>query len=256
MKITGFKTHKITPKDRDILKILDKYIKNLSDKSIVAVASKIVAIAEGRTVKIKSSKLKVQNLRGQKDELIKQESEFYLPREENPYNVSLTVTRGNLVASAGIDESNGGGYYVLWPKDPQESANRIREFLRKKFKIKNLGVIITDSRTTPLRWGVTGIAIAYSGFEPLKNYIGKKDIFGRKLEFTKLSLIDNLASSAILVMGEGNEQTPVAVISDIDFVKFQTRSPIKKELESLKISIDEDLYGPFLSSVPWRKGQR
>src|SRR3989344_19683 len=252
MKVTGIKTHKITPKDKDIRRILDKYlpagrqgVKNLKEKSVVAVASKIVAITEGRVVKIGTI---------HKDELIKRESDYYLPRSENPYNVSLTITRGTIVATAGIDESNSGGYYVLWPKDPQKSANKIREFLRKKFKIKNLGVIITDSRTTPLRWGVTGIAIAYSGFTPLRNYIDKKDIFGKKLEFTKLSLIDNLASAVLVVTGEGNEQTPIAIIEDAPGIVFKDKNPSEEELSEIKITMDEDLYGPFLKSVRWKKG--
>ena len=32
---------------------------------------------------------------------------------------------------AGIDESNGDGNYVLWPKDLQNSANTIRDILLK-----------------------------------------------------------------------------------------------------------------------------
>ena len=168
MKVTGIKTHKITQKDKDIFRILDRYVKKLSEKSVVAIASKIVAITEGRIIKIGTI---------DKDELIKRESQYYLPRSQNPYNVSLTITGGALVASAGIDESNGNGFYILWPKNPQKSANRIRIWLKSRFNLKNVGVIITDSRITPLRWGVTGFCIAYSGFEPLKNYIGKKDIF-------------------------------------------------------------------------------
>ncbi len=245
MILTGIKTHKITQKDKDIFKILDRYVKKLSEKSVVAVASKIVAITEGRIVKIGTI---------DKDELIKQESQYYLPRSQNPYNVSLTITGGALVASAGIDESNGNGYYILWPKNPQESANRIRAWLKVRFSLKNVGVIITDSRTTPLRWGVTGFSIAYSGFEPLKNYIGTKDIFGKILEFTKLSVIDNMAGATSLVMGEGNEQTPIAVIEKIPGIVFKEKNPKKKDLEKIKITIDEDLYGSFLKNVNWKKG--
>jgi len=254
MIVTGIRTHKITQKDSDILKILEKYILKLSEKSVVAVASKIVAITEGRIVRIQNSKFKIQNSKNQKDKLIKQESEFYLPRSENPYNVSLTITRGALVASAGIDESNGNGYYILWPKDPQKTANRIRAWLKSRFNLKNVGVIITDSRTTPLRWGVTGFCLAYSGFEPLKNYIGTKDIFGKTLEFTKLSVIDNMASAASLVTGEGNEQTPIAVIEEIPGIVFKEKNPTKKDLKEIKITINKDLYGPFLRNVKWKKG--
>ena len=245
MKVVAIKTHKITDKDNDLFKLLDKYILKLHEKSVLAITSKIVSITEGRLVKMSVA---------DKDKLIKKESQFYLPREENQYNVGFAISRNMLAASAGIDESNGNGYYILWPKNPQKTVNKVKTYLKKRFHLKNIGVIITDSKTTPLRWGVTSIALAYSGFKPLKNYIGKKDIFGRKFEFEKLSIIDSLASSASLVMGEGNEQTPMAIVSDIPFVKFQDRNPTKKELEELNIDMDTDLYGPFLKSVRWRRG--
>ena len=57
-------------------------------------------------------------------------------------------------------------------------------------------------------------------------------------------------------MGEGNEQTPIAVISDVPFVEFQDRNPTKEEIEELKINIDDDLYAPLLKSVNWRKGKK
>lgn len=245
MKVTAVKTHKITTRDSSLIKILDKYLPKLEEKSILAITSKIVSITEGRLVKMDSVN---------KDALIKQESQFYLPREQNRYNVSLTITRNLLAATAGIDESNGNGYYILWPKDSQKTVNAVRKYLKKRLKLKNIGVIITDSKTTPLRWGVTAIAISYSGFKPLKDYIGKKDLFGRKFAFEKLSIIDNLAGAASVVMGEGAEQTPIAVVTDLPFVEFQDRNPTKKELEGLKIKMEEDLYGPFLKNVRWKKG--
>ena len=67
MVVTGIKTHKITQKDKDIYKVLAMYISKLSEKSIVAVASKIVAITEGRVVKIQSSESRIQNSNKQKD---------------------------------------------------------------------------------------------------------------------------------------------------------------------------------------------
>jgi len=245
MKVTAIKTHRVTANDRDLIKILDKYLSTLSEKSILAITSKIVSITEGRLVKMDSV---------DKDTLIKQESQFYLPRGENKYDTSFTITRNMLMATAGIDESNGNGYYILWPKDPQQTVNTVRAYLKKRFKLKNVGVIITDSKTMPLRWGVTGVALAYSGFKPLKDYIGKKDLFGRKFQFEKLSVIDSLAGAASVVMGEGAERTPMAVIDDLPFVEFQDRNPTKKELNELCISVDDDLYGPFLKQVEWKKG--
>lgn len=245
MKVTAIKTHKITTSDKDLFAILDKYLLKLEEGSILAITSKIVSITEGRLIKMD----KVD-----KDELIKQEAQYYLPRNLNPYNISFTITRNLLAVTAGIDESNGDGYYILWPKDPQATVNAVREYLKKRFKIKKVGVIITDSKTSPLRWGVTSIALAYSGFKPLKDYIGKKDLFARKFEFEKLSIVDSLASAVSVVMGEGAEQTPIAVINDLNFVDFQDRNPTEKELRDLIISPEEDIFGPFLKNVQWKKG--
>jgi len=109
MKVTPVKTKKITPKDADILEILDRYLLRLKDKSVVAVTSKIVGITEGNVVKIRE---------GDKDKIIIQEAEYYLPRSSSKYNVMLTIKGNAMNFSSGVDESNSGGYYVLWPKDP------------------------------------------------------------------------------------------------------------------------------------------
>lgn len=246
MKVTAIKTHKITKDDKDVFAILDKYLPELTEKSVIAVTSKILSIIEGRVVKI-----------GQvsKDELVTQEAELYLPPDPK-YHFSLTIKNSLLIPSAGIDESNGNGYYVLWPKDPQKLANDIREDLVQKFKIKHVGVIITDSKTTPLRWGVTGAAIAYSGFLPLNDQVGIPDVFGRVMQATKVNVMDGLAASAVVVMGESNEQTPLAVIEDVPFVQFVDRNPTEEELKELKIAIVDDLYAPLLKSVEWKKGQK
>lgn len=245
MIVKAYKTSKIKVGD-NLFKVLDKYLPKLNEKEIVAISSKVVATCEGRVVKEDTV---------DKDELIASEAQFYIPRQTNPYNVTLTVTRSILAAAAGIDESNGNGYYILWPKDLQKSANKIREYLCKKFKKKYIGVILTDSKTTPMRWGVTGIALGYSGFKGIKSLIGKPDIYGRKLEYTTVSVMDSLASAAILEMGESNEQKPLAVISDLSVVEFQDHNPTEKELDEWKISIKDDLYGEFLKNAPWKKGK-
>lgn len=247
MKITSIKTDKITPGPNDLFKLLDQFLpEKIEESSILAITSKIVAICEGRVVKISQI---------DKDELIASEAQFYLSREENPYNVSLTITRNNLVAGAGIDESNGNGYYILWPENPQKSANEIRAYLKQKYNLKNFGVIITDSKTTPFRWGVTAICLGYSGFTPIKDYIGSKDLFGRKFQFERMSIIDNLACASSLIMGEGDEQTPMALIEDLPFVEFQNTNPTEEELKGLKIEMNEDLYSPLIKNAPWKKGK-
>ncbi len=248
MKVKAFKTKKINLGD-NLYKILAEYLpKKINDKSVIAVSSKIVAICQGRVAKIESEK--------QRDILAKKEAEAYLPREYNQYGFMITINNGIMVASAGIDASNGNGYYVLWPKNPQKSANEIREYLVKKYRLKNIGVIITDSKLTPLRWGVTGVAITHSGFAALKNYIGTPDIFGRLMQAEKSNIADSLATAAVIEMGEGNEQKPLAVIEDINFVEFQKQNPTRKELNGLKISIGDDVFSSLLKSVKWQKGKK
>lgn len=245
MQVTPYKTKKIQPGD-DIYNILDEYLPHLREQSVVAIASKIVGICEGRVVGKISDE--------QKDELAKKEADFYLPRAYNQYGFMITINRDVMVASAGIDESNGNGNYVLWPKDPQKSVNKIREYLTKMFHISHIGVIMTDSKLTPLRWGVTGVAIAHSGFEAIYSYIGKPDIFGRNLHAEKSNIADALAVAAVVEMGEGDEQQPLAVITDAKFVKFQQRNPTVDELENIKISLEDDVYASLLTSVKWEKG--
>lgn len=245
MKITPIKTKKIVAGD-SLFQILDEFLPKLKDKSAIAVSSKIVAICEGRVDPNDSDE--------RRDEIAKEESEFYLPREFNQYGFMITIKNGILVASGGVDHSNANGGLVLWPKDPQKSANSIREYLAEKNKIENLGVVITDSRVSPLRWGVTGVAIAHSGFEALIDYIGKPDIFGRLMRAEKSNVADSLATAAVIEMGEGNEQQPLAVIEDLKFVKFQRRNPTQEELNSLKIKIGDDVFSSFLTSVKWIKG--
>jgi F420-0:gamma-glutamyl ligase len=100
------------------------------------------------------------------------------------------------------------------------------------------------------------VSIAHSGFAALNNYIGKPDIFGRIMQMTKANVADALAESAVAVMGEGSEQTPLALIEDLPFVRFQKRNPTPNELNALSISMDNDLYAPLLTRGPWKKGRR
>lgn len=246
MIVNKFKTHKIKVGD-NLYKILDKYLPRLEEKDVVVITSKIVAICQGRVVKNDG---KVSRF-----ELAKKESQYYLPKKYVKYGVHLTVTNNILIASAGIDESNGNGFFILWPKNVIEETSRIWSYLKNKHKIKNLGVVVTDSHLMPLRRGVTGLGIAWCGFEPLKDYIGTPDIFGHNLKVTKTNVVDGLAQSAVLVMGEGNEQTPLAVIKDVPFIKFKDKRPTKEEIEEMKIKIEDDIYSALLTSVKWERGE-
>lgn len=222
MNIQTYKTRKVTPELCTITELLDEAIGEVSENSIVVVTSKVIALCEG-------------SVRPQdgtdKDELIAEFASLYLPRSLSRYNVSFTITGGRLAPGAGIDESNGDGYYVLLPKDIQKSANDIRAHLRQKYSLQHVGVIVTDSTTRPMQWGTTGVALAHSGFRALRDYIGTPDLFGRPFEFHKNNIAQGLAAGAVVAMGEGAEQTPLATITDVPFVEFQDHDPTAAELK-------------------------
>lgn len=244
MIIKAIKTRKFIPPKDNLWELLSA-VKDLKENSVVAVTSKVVSIGEGQCIPLSSIG---------KDELIAKESEKYLPRKLNELTI-YTIKNNLLVAAAGIDESNGAGYYILWPKDPEKSAKKIWQYLKKKFNIKNLGIIITDSKVEPLRRGVVGMAISYFGFKPLKDYRGTVDLFGRKFEMETSDIPDSLATAAVLEMGEGAEVQPIAMITDIPYIEFIQKKYVPKNLYfSFEIPEKEDLYCPFLSSVNWKKG--
>ena len=248
MQVKPIKTKKIKPND-NLFAILDEAFPKIEEKSIIAIASKIVGICEGRIVPIENEANKDE----QKTEIAKQEADYYLPRKYNQYGFMITINHNIMVASAGVDESNSENAFALWPKDPQKSVNEIREYLVEKHNLKHLGIILTDSKLTPLRWGVTGVSLSHSGFAALKNYIGEPDIYGKKMHAEKANIADSLATAAVICMGEGNEQQPLALITDIPFVAFQQRNPTDDE--SLKIDIQDDVYASLLMSVNWQKKQ-
>ena len=120
--------------------------------------------------------------------------------------------------------------------------------------MKQVGVIIVDSHSTPLRRGTTGVAIGWSGFRALKGYENTPDIFGKRFT-THANHVDGLATAAALSMGEGNEQTPLALISDISFIDFRASSPTEKELAFFKPPLDDDLFSPLFNFKHLKKGR-
>jgi len=246
VRVRAIKTRIVTSGSCSLSDLLDESLSEVPERSVVAIASKVVALCEGRTVPREGI---------EKDELVAKQAQLYLPSSMHPYGVTLSIARNTLVVAAGIDESNTGGDYLLWPADPQASANQVRAYLKKKFGRRQVGVILTDSATRPFHWGTTGISIAYSGFVPLRDYRGQTDLFGRKFEYHTDSVQGGLAAAAVAVMGEGTEQTPIVVLDELDFVEFVDNDPSEEELAQLRIEPAEDVYSPLLKNAPWRKGE-
>jgi len=235
MLIKTIKT-KVFVEGEDLVSFIVRHIKRLKENSVIVVTSKIVALAEKRTVKIIDESTKEQ--------YIKKESEFAMPTKY----AWLTIKDGIVMASAGIDESNAQGKLILLPKDSYTTARKLRNVLKKKYGVKNLGILITDSRTTPLRLGVTGVALGYAGFQGIRDYRGRPDIFGRKLHFSRTNIADSLATAAVLEMGEADECRPLAVIEGATVV-FSERT----NTNELRIDPRDDMYKPFFDNLPSKK---
>lgn len=246
MHITPIKTHKITPHSDTLISLLDTYFPSIPEQSVVVIASKIVSLCEGRVVPGDTDR----------EALIKQESDYYLPPEHSRYGHHFTVIRNTIIGSAGIDRSNGDGNLILWPADPQATANTVRAHLQKKHNLSDVGVLVVDSASTPLRLGAIGTALAFSGFIGTHSYVGEPDVFGEPLKLEKADVAGGLAAAAVLVMGEGGEQTPFALLTELPFLTFQRHDPTLKELATLHISLEEDLFEPFLTKAPWQRGDR
>jgi len=202
-----------------LISSLESKIKKKSEleNKVLAITSKIISLSQGQVVSKKNIK--------SKKKLIQKEADVYLGKMG--FNTHLTIKHGLLLASAGIDESNSKkNDYILLPKNPFQTADEICLQLKSHWKLKNFGILITDSKTSPLRAGVTGITLSHSGFKGIQNKIGDKDLFGKKLQMTKINIADALASAAVFCMGESNERTPLALISaPVEFVKpFRAKS--------------------------------
>ncbi|MBI5356484.1 coenzyme F420-0:L-glutamate ligase [Candidatus Collierbacteria bacterium] len=247
MLVTPVKTSLVRSGD-DILEILAKSIKILPEKSVVVIASKIFSLCENRIVK------KISGAKEEKHELVKREAEYYLDPHSSKYNMMLTVKGSWMFVNAGIDESNSENKYSLWPKDPQKSINNVWRFLRRHYHLKKVGAIMSDSRSFPLNWGVVGHGIAHCGFKTLKSYIGKSDLFGRLMKMEQVNMVQGITAAAVLEMGEGAEQTPIAIVTNVSDILFQNHVPSKQGLSLLHINLEDDVYAPILLAAKWKKG--
>ncbi len=246
MIATPIKTHSITTVDASILDVLDRYVPKLEEKTVVAITSKIISICEGSVAPVGGEK--------SKEALVEQEADYFLPKDFNTYGFHFTIKNNTMISSAGIDQSNGHGNHILWPRDPQKSANEIREYLSKKWGLKSLGVVIVDSKTVPLRRGTVGTTLAHSGFLAINDYRGTKDLFDYTMRVSQANVAEGLGATAVMMMGEGTESTPIVLMYEIANVVFQDRNPSKQELADISISLEEDLYAPILQAAPWKKG--
>jgi len=226
----------INPKVK-LLNTLLQSLKNnnqiIKNGDIIVIAQKIISKNEGRTISLKnilpSSRSIELAKKTNKDprivELIIKESRKIV-RVFN--NTIITETQhGFICANSGIDQSNvskSKNLVLLLPKDPDKSANKLKKEIYEKTR-KNIAVLITDTFGRPFRIGQTNIAIGIAGITALKNYKGKRDMFGKILKVTEIAIVDEIAGAAELVMGK-TEGIPIAIVRNLPYSK--SNSSIKK----------------------------
>jgi coenzyme F420-0:L-glutamate ligase len=221
-------------------------------RDIIVVSSKAVSYCEGRLVKlsdVKPSSTAVKlashySLSPEIAELVLREAESIIGGGDG---FVLAVKHGVLAPNAGIDTSNvPDGFAILYPENPQKSADEIRKKVEEIIGGR-VGVVIADSRILPLRRGVTGIAIASSGFEAVSDERGKPDLYGKPLTVTFRNVADMLASASQLVMGEANEMIPVVIVRGLN-TRF-----VDEEYD-LSVKAEECLYvKAFREGLKWSK---
>ncbi len=227
----------------DALKALDL---SLVDGDILVVAETIIATVQGRIVDLNtispteiSPRARDLATRYEMDprlvQLVERESEEILG---GVHGVLLASIHGILIANAGIDASNSGGegLVVLLPENPWKYLKALRSQLMAETG-KQIGLVLADSRVQPLKRGVSGVAIATAGIEPIEDCRGQIDLFGRPLRMTFRAVADDLASAAQLLFGEADEQIPVVLARGAP-VKL-TENP---QYEDMTITASECLY--------------
>ena len=195
---------------------------DVDDGDIFVIAQKIISKQEGRIVKLSDliPSLLAEGIASQyqKDprivELILSESKRIV--RMNNGIIIVETNNGLICANAGVDESNvEEGYATLLPKNSDESAQKICNTIKEKTN-KDVAVIISDTFGRPFRMGQTNCAIGISGLNPLLDYEGTKDTFGKVLRVTEIAIADELSSAAELVMGK-ILKCPIAIVRGYQF---------------------------------------
>ena len=184
---------------------------------IIAVASKVVAIVEGNMVRLSSVRPSKRARRlAQRYKMDPEFVQVVLNESDKVYSgvngALLTLKDGDAVANAGADQKNAPlGHAVLWPRDSDKTSRGLRAQMEGRYG-KKLGILIVDSRVTPLRLGTIGLALGCAGFAPVRDLRGSADLYGRRARITAHALADGVSSVAHLVMGESKEQTPFVLV--------------------------------------------
>lgn len=181
----------------DLVAMVTAALPDLADGDVVALTSKVVSKAEGRTT------------RGLREDAITGETVRLVARRGPTRIVENRL--GLVLAAAGVDASNvAPGHLVLLPIDPDRSARELREGLLTATSC-NVAVLVTDTAGRAWRHGQTDLAIGAAGMQVLDDHAGRVDPYGNPLAVTAPALVDEIAGTADLVKGKLTGR-PVAVV--------------------------------------------
>lgn len=258
MDIFGLKTPIVREGDDLVslaLESSEKAGKRIRDKDIVIFSAKAVGTSQGRLVNLSDVKPAPQAVKvAKRHRLDPRFAQVILDEADSVLGgvdmALLTVKGGVLIANAGADQSNAPlGHAALWPEDPQSTAEELRQAFRKKGL--DVGVMVIDSRTMPLRMGSSAVALGVAGFAPVEDLRGRKDLFGRAMKIKRAALADELAAAANVVMGETSESIPVAVARDAP-VRFEEGHRIEEAF----IPVDQCLIMHVVARSVETRGKR
>lgn len=229
-----------------IVEVAEKNGVKIEEGDVIVVAQKVFSKAEGRIVRLKDvapSKRaeEIAEKTGKNPkfiELVLRETRKILKASRE--TLLVEDVRGLVCINAGIDKSNieGSDAFALLPENPDASAEKCRMEI-KRLTSKNVAVVICDTYSRPFRRGQVNFAIGVSGINPLKDYRGKRDLFGYVLKVKNVAVVDEIAAAAELLMGQAVEATPVVIFKGLqNILDYCEKSSIKE----LKITRKEDLF--------------
>jgi coenzyme F420-0:L-glutamate ligase / coenzyme F420-1:gamma-L-glutamate ligase len=216
----------------------------IRERDVLVVGQKSISKSEGRLTNLGSIRpskkaLVIARKTGRKPEFVQivlNDSKKVLKADKMA--LIVTTKTGWTCLNAGVDKSNvkGDQNYALLPTNPDASARKIRNRI-KHLTGKDIGVIVTDTHSRPFRLGQVEETIGIAGLKPHADYRGERDLFGYQLRFKNVALADEVAGAAELVMGQGREAIPAAIVRGLKRVRFQDNAkssdltgPIREDL--------------------------
>lgn len=221
----------IRPGD-DLAAILASALRPLAvrDGDLLVVCQKIVSKSEGRVVDLRTVTASPVSERIGRElgkdarivEVILSETRRIVRMDQG--HLIVETNQGLVCANAAVDESNSldDATVILLPVDPDASAARLRVALRAQIGA-DVPVLITDTFGRPWRDGLVEVAIGVSGFLPMLDFRGKRDLSGRELHHTVVAVADEIAAAAGLLM-EKDRGVPAVLVRGYAFQRGEGRA--------------------------------